>query len=268
MIYRDMPFRSCEIEHKYPSNVHILHHPTINSLLTKLSHPDTQQPEFNRLVSTIYSTLFVEAMNSEWPLIAVKTPTRMTEVHPECFYEGRVLDRSQNAVIVNIARAGMLPSQVGFDLLCHTVDPSRVRQDHIYAARMTNENNQVTHTDLTGSKIGGDVDKAIVFVPDPMGATGLSLSATLEHYRQNVTGKPSKIIALHLIITPEYIRYLTKTHPEVIIYAARVDRGLSPKHVLGTVPGTHWDQEKGLNDKQYIVPGAGGVGELINNSFV
>ena len=26
--------------------------------------------------------------------------------------------------------------------------------------------------------------------------------------------------------------------------------------------------EKGLNQNQYIIPGAGGVGELLNNSFV
>jgi uracil phosphoribosyltransferase len=73
---------------------------------------------------------------------------------------------------------------------------------------------------------------------------------------------------MYLIITPEYIRHLHKTHPEVEIYTARVDRGLSKREVLNTAPGTHWDQERGLNDKQYIVPGAGGVGELINNSFV
>ena len=28
------------------------------------------------------------------------------------------------------------------------------------------------------------------------------------------------------------------------------------------------NEEKGLNDHQYIVPGAGGLGELLNNSFV
>jgi len=263
-----MVYRSCETEHKYPAQVHILNHPTINSLLTKLCSPATTQPEFNRLVSTIYSTLFVEAINNEWPLARTSVPTRMTEFHPSVNYEGEVLNRGQKAVIVNIARAGMLPSQVGFDLLCHTVDPLNVRQDHIFAARMTNENNMVTHTSLSGSKIGGDVDDALVFIPDPMGATGLSLTATLEHYQKQVKGTPKKIIALHLIITPEYIRLLHDRHPEVEIYTVRVDRGLSKKDILKTVPGTHWAQEKGLNDNQYIVPGAGGVGELINNSFV
>lgn len=263
-----MPYKSSEIEHKYPKNVHIFDHPTVNSLLTKLSSPETIQPEFNRLVSTIYTTLFVEAINNEWPLIDVKAPTRMTAAHPTCFYKGQVLDQSQKAVIVDVARAGMLPSQIGFDLLCHLANPQKLRQDHVFASRITDKNNVVTGTDLSGSKIGGDVDNALVFVPDPMGATGSSLATTLTHYKEHVTGTPKKIIAIHLIITPEYIRHLTETHPDLIIYTARLDRGLSKADVLDSVPGTHWAEEKGLNDEQYIVPGAGGVGELINNSFV
>ena len=57
-------------------------------------------------------------------------------------------------------------------------------------------------------------------------------------------------------------------HPDIVIYALRLDRGLSPADVLATVPGTRWDEERGLNDHQYIVPGAGGVGEILNNAWV
>ena len=38
--------------------------------------------------------------------------------------------------------------------------------------------------------------------------------------------------------------------------------------VLQTTPGKRWAEEKGLNDRQYIVPGAGGVGEVLNNAWV
>ena len=263
-----MVYQSCEVEHNYPDSVHIFRHPTMNSLLTKLCSAETVQPEFNRLVATIYNTLFTEAINHEWPLIKVKKPTRMTAAHPQCFYEGEILDETQKAVIVDIARAGMLPSQVGFDLLCHTVNPQLIRLDHIFASRMTNAQNTVTHTDLTGSKIGGDVDDAIVFFPDPMGATGLSLCAVLDHYKKNVSGKAKRWIAVHLIVTPEYLRQVHQAHPDVVIYTARVDRGLSDPAVLKTLLGSRWAEEKGLNHQQYIVPGAGGVGELISNSFV
>jgi hypothetical protein len=53
-----------------------------------------------------------------------------------------------------------------------------------------------------------------------------------------------------------------------VIYALRLDRGLSSASVLSTVPGTHWDDERGLDEHQYIVPGAGGVGEILNNAWV
>ncbi len=38
--------------------------------------------------------------------------------------------------------------------------------------------------------------------------------------------------------------------------------------ILRGVPGTFWDDEKGLNDHDYIVPGAGGLGEVMNNAWV
>ena len=31
--------------------------------------------------------------------------------------------------------------------------------------------------------------------------------------------------------------------------------------------GTHWERERGLNEQGYIVPGAGGMGEVLNNSW-
>ncbi len=73
---------------------------------------------------------------------------------------------------------------------------------------------------------------------------------------------------MHLIVTPEYLRNVLRAHPDTIVYALRLDRGLSTEEVLATVPGTRWDDEKGLDDHQYIVPGAGGVGEILNNAWV
>jgi uracil phosphoribosyltransferase len=53
----------------------------------------------------------------------------------------------------------------------------------------------------------------------------------------------------------------------LVVYTARLDRGLSDPDVLASEPGTHWDRERGLDEKSYIVPGAGGMGEVINNSW-
>jgi len=100
-----------------------------------------------------------------------------------------------------------------------------------------------------------------------MGATGSTVSKVLGHYQEEVHGTPSKIIALHLIVTPEYLRHV-RQHPEVTVYALRLDRGLSPPDVLESVPGSRWAEERGLTDHQYIVPGGGGLGEVMNNSYV
>ena len=88
------------------------------------------------------------------------------------------------------------------------------------------------------------------------------------YYKDLPGGPPAKIITMNLIVAAEFIRTVRATHPEVVIYAYRVDRGLSDPDVLASVPGTYPDRERGLNDLQYIVPGAGGLGEVINNVFV
>jgi uracil phosphoribosyltransferase len=119
-----------------------------------------------------------------------------------------------------------------------------------------------------GAKIGGDVDGAIVLFPDPMGATGSSLSTAIELYKAKVPGEARRFICLNLIVTPEYLKRITTDHPDVAIYALRLDRGMSPPEIFDTVPGTHWDRESGLDENQYIVPGAGGLGEIMNNAFV
>ena len=108
----------------------------------------------------------------------------------------------------------------------------------------------------------------MVIVPDPMGATGGSIAGTIDIYKKQVKGKATKYVTAHLIVTPEYIKRMKKDHPDVVVYACRLDRGLSAPDVLRTVPGTRWDDERGLNEKHYIVPGGGGFGEILNNSFV
>jgi uracil phosphoribosyltransferase len=192
----------------------------------------------------------------------------MIDATPLGLYQGQVIDRQVRAVTVNIARAGTLPSMVTYDLLNLTLEPGLVRQDHIIMSRMLDEAETVVGSAIGGAKIGGDVDDAYVLFPDPMGATGGSLSKAIQLYKEKVQGTPRRIICLNLIVTPEYLRRLTTEHPDVLIYALRLDRGLSPAEVLSTEPGTHWEKERGLDDRQYIVPGGGGLGEVMNNAYV
>ena len=262
------PFKLSEVEHVYGNQVHILNDPCMNSWLARLCAPTTFQPQINSLVDYLYNGLLKAAMNADFPVKRARLQTRMTAMHPEAPLETLIFDTESRVVTVNLARAGTFPSHVCYDLLNNVMNPQLIRQDHISAARTTDSTDKVTGTQLGGAKIGGDVDGSVVLFPDPMGATGNTIISAIDHYKNNVSGQAAKYLALHLIVTPEYLRNVTKAHPDLKIYAVRVDRGLSSAKALKAVPGTFWDEERGLNDKQYIVPGGGGLGEIMNNSFV
>lgn len=266
--YTQSRYRAPQIEHAYGENVHILDDPVAWSLLARACSPDTAQPEFGRLVNMLYRSLAQCVLGAELPREKVDVPTRMAANHREAVYRGVTLDRRARVVTVAIARAGTQPSQTVFDLLNEVLEPECVRQDHLFMSRQTNEAGEVTGAMWHDAKIGRDINGRYVLFPDPMGATGSSMISAIDHYKQSLDGDPAKCIAMHLMITPEYVRNMSKAHPDVIVYALRLDRGLSTDKALSTPPGTHWDEEKGLNDTQYIVPGAGGVGELLNNAWV
>ena len=256
------------LEHNYGKNIRILDNPYLNGLLSKLCHPMTIQPEINQLTHLLYSQLICSVLEKELPRVSYFGETRMTATHPDQKLQTMILDASQKAVVVNLARAGTWPSHICYELLHTCLAPQNIRQDHIFASRISDDKQRVSGVDFGGSKIGGSVKDSFVFIPDPMGATGTTISECLHLYKQQQMGAAQKMIALHLIITPEYIKKITETHPEVLIYSIRLDRGLSPKAVLESLPGTHWEHERGLNENGYIVPGGGGFGEIMNNSFV
>jgi uracil phosphoribosyltransferase len=261
------PERRFEQEHSYGSHVHLIHDPVANTWLTRLCQHPTRQPELHRLVEKLYAQLLHRALNREAALTGISTLTRMDALHGErARLSALGLDRDQNAVVVSLARAGTFPGHICFDLLCDLLDPDRVRQDHIMASRLVDSTDTVTGTQFGAAKIGGSVENSLVIVPDPMGATGSTLSQTIRHYKTLHKGHEAlKWIVLCLIVTPEMIRRMRNDHPEAIIYAFRVDRGMSSAHVFETVPGS-LDEETGLDSRGYIVPGAGGVGELLNNT--
>jgi uracil phosphoribosyltransferase len=266
--YAESRFTAVEIAHRYGPKVHLLDDPLAWSLLARACSPETGQPDVGRLVRMLYEMLARVVLAAELPRARVDVPTRMVSSHVEAVYRGLALARSTRTVTVGIARAGTMPSQVVFDLMNDVLDPAFVRQDHLFMSRQTNEKGEVVGAAWHDAKIGRDVDGRYVLFPDPMGATGSSIASAVRHYQTSLEGRPAKCIAMHLIVTPEYLRRVQTEAPELIVYALRLDRGLSPASVLRTDPGTLWDEERGLNDHQYIVPGAGGVGEILNNAWV
>ena len=265
--YENLGSESGGIEHEYGEGVHILSEPYSMSLLSEMCQPSTTQPRFNDLLDTVYRILLQRMLAQELPRVVIECDTNMKQYSPLGVFRGQVIDRSSRAVTVNVARAGTIPSHICQQLLHQVLDPEGVRQDHVVMERTVDEKGAVTGAELYGSKIGGDVEGRFLFFPDPMGATGSSLLRVIHHYREQVEGTPAAIITAHLIVTPEYIRHMKSQLPGIKIWTLRLDRGASPAEVLGMIPGRD-SRESGLNEVDYIVPGAGGVGEIINNSWV
>jgi uracil phosphoribosyltransferase len=192
----------------------------------------------------------------------------MASHHPGMSVEGNFLDPRSHVSVAAIGRAGTLPGFRCFERLSELLDPTGVCLDHILLQRQTDAAGRVIGVGYGGSKIGRPLDDRYLLVTDPMGATGSTMLYTLDLYTKEVGGQSRALVALHLIITPEYLRAVHRRYPQLEIYALRLDRGLSDPDVLQTVPGTHPDRERGLDDRHYIVPGMGGLGELVNNAYV
>ena len=266
--YENLNCGYLELDHAYGDKVHILADPFMLTHLAFLCQEGTTQPAVNNVVRDLYQYLIKAVLNGEFPRVVREVRTRMASISPSNgIWTGEILDPDVRAVTVNIARAGTLPSQVCFDFLNKTLEPQGVRQDHVIMARTTDDEGRVTGSHFGDSKIGGDVAGRYVMFPDPMGATGSSLSQAIRYYKENVGGGATRFITVNLIVTPEYLRRMKKDHPEVVVYAVRLDRGASSAEVLATKPGERWDEESGLTDKQYIVPGGGGFGEIMNNAY-
>ena len=266
--YVDLESRDGELVHEYGDHVHLISDPLALTWLSRLCHPSCVQPEVNRIVSLLYRGLVREVINREFPRRVVRTETRMSSLEAGGYYEGTIIDPDVEVTTVDIARAGILPSMVCFEALSEILDPGRVRQDHILMNRTTDADEHVTGAATHGRKIAGPIEDRYLLFPDPMGATGGSLTEAISYYREQLDGRPRHCFALNLIVTPEFIRKLSDSFPnDVSIYAYRLDRGMSSEAALNSRPGTYPDQEFGLNDVQYIVPGAGGMGEVMNNAL-
>ena len=257
-----------ELAHEYGPKVHILADPFALGQLARLCSPEVVQPTFNNLVTQLYQHLMTAVLNTSFPTRVVSRPTRMHAVSAAGVFRGAVIDPDVEVVCVDVARAGILPSQVCYDIANTVFEPSGVRQDHLIMARRLDDEGKVVGADIAGVKIGGPVDGRFVLFPDPMGATGGSLAAAMDHYAANYGSAPAAVISMNLIVTPQFILALTTRHPNAEIFALRVDRGRSADDVLAAPLGARWDEESGLTELAYIVPGGGGFGELMNNSYV
>ena len=204
------------------ANVHVLDHPLIQHKLAILRSKDTSVKEFRELVNEISGLMCYEATRN-LPTVEVDVET------PICKAKCRML-AGKKLAIVPILRAGLGMVDAMVDLI-----PS-AKIGHIGLYRDPETHLPVEYY----CKLPEDIENRVVFVVDPMLATGGSAVAAIDFLKKRGC---RNIVMMNIIGCPEGIRAVQEAHPDVEMYLAACD-------------------EK-LNDHAYIVPGLGDAGDRI-----
>ncbi len=204
------------------ANVHVMDHPLVHHKLAILRSKDTPVKEFRELVSEIAGLMCYEATRN-LPTVEVEVET------PIATAKCRML-AGKKLAIVPILRAGLGMVDSMVDLI-----PS-AKIGHIGLYRDPETHKPVEYY----CKLPDDVGNRVVFVVDPMLATGGSAIAAIDFLKQHGC---KNIIMMNVIGCPEGVKAVTEAHPDVDLYLAAVD-------------------EK-LNEHAYIVPGLGDAGDRI-----
>jgi uracil phosphoribosyltransferase len=206
------------------SDLKIIEHPLVATHLTVLRDRNTSPPLFRRSIHNLAMLLAYEAtadLASE--PISVQTPLQETL--------GRQLN--QRIGLVPILRAGIGMVDPLLDLIPNSEvwhlgfyrDEATARPVHYY------------------SKLENRSPVDVAFVLDPMLATGGSAEMACEAL---IRWGVQRIKMLCIIASPEGIRHLRNSCPQVEVLACVIDEG--------------------LNDQKYIVPGLGDAGDRIFNT--
>ena len=204
------------------ANVYELKHPLIQHKLAILRSKNTSVKEFRELVSEIAGLMCYEATRN--------LPTKEVDVQtPVAVAKCRRL-AGKKLAIIPILRAGLGMVDAMVDLI-----PS-AKIGHIGLYRDPETHQPVEYY----CKLPEDIENRVVFVVDPMLATGGSAVAAIDFLKARGC---KHIIMMNIIGAPEGVAAVQKAHPDVDIYMAALD-------------------EK-LNEHAYIVPGLGDAGDRI-----
>ena len=204
------------------AGVHVLDHPLIQHKLAILRNENTGVKEFRELVSEIAGLMCYEATrNLPTEEVEVKTPVAVAKC--------RMLSGKKLA-IVPVLRAGLGMVDKMVDLI-----PS-AKIGHIGLYRDPETHQPVEYY----CKLPEDIESRVVFIVDPMLATGGSAVAAIDFLKAKGC---RNIIMMNVIGCPEGVKAVQDAHPDVDLYLAAVD-------------------EK-LNDHAYIIPGLGDAGDRI-----
>lgn len=200
-------------------NLTIVTHPLVVHSLTVLRDQATRTEAFRRHADIVSKVLLMEATKQ----MKLKDKPITTPLSP---YVGKEL--ADDVIVVPVLRAGLamlfalqeiLPkAAVGFIGLERDEKTAIAREYYKKIPRILSSN--------------------IVFVVDPMLATGGSMDDTIDAVKQRGA---TRIISVSIVAAPEGVRRVEKHHPDVPVITAALD-------------------EK-LNDTAYIVPGLGDFGD-------
>ena len=203
-------------------NVHVMDHPLVHHKLAVMRNKDTSVKEFRELVSEVAGLMCYEATRT-LPTVDVKVETPVGTANCKML-------AGKKLAIVPILRAGLGMVDALVDLI-----PS-AKIGHIGLYRDPETHEPVEYY----CKLPEDIGNRVVFVVDPMLATGGSAVAAINFLKKRGC---KNVIMLNIIGCPEGIKRVQEEHPDVEMYLAACD-------------------EK-LNEHAYIVPGLGDAGDRI-----
>lgn len=201
--------------------VNVVTHPLVQDKLTIMRNKNTNSGTFRLLLNEISELLCYEATrNLSTYMQEIETPLHIKHEFP--------MVKSTDLAFVSILRAGtgML------DGVLKLIPTAKV--GHIGLYRDPKNFSVVEYY----FKMPADLDTKIIYIVDPMLATGHSAVAAVTRLKES---NPKGIVFICLLAAPEGLAYFQDVHPDVPIYAAAIDEG--------------------LNNKNYIVPGMGDAGD-------
>ena len=204
------------------SKVHVFDHPLIQHKLSILRDKNTSVKEFRELISEIAMLMCFEATR-DLPLEEIDVETPVATAHCK-HIAGKKL------AIVPVLRAGL--GMV--DNMVELIPSAKI--GHIGLYRDPETHKPVEYY----CKLPEDISNRMVYVVDPMLATGGSAVAAIDFLKKHGC---RNIIMMNIIGCPEGIKAVQEAHPDVEMFLAAVD-------------------EK-LNEHAYIVPGLGDAGDRI-----
>jgi uracil phosphoribosyltransferase len=201
--------------------LHVVSHPLVEDVLAALRDKRTPSSEFRRLSHRVSLLVAAEATRDLPTAEAeVETPLETTMI--------RRLARRVVAVPVLRAGLGML------DAFLELVPTAQVG----YFGLERNEQTAVARRYY--EKVPKDLEDAVVYLLDPMLATGGSAAMAIE----GLNGLGARQVRLLCVVAaPEGVAYLERTLPEAEVYTAALDRE--------------------LNEHKYILPGLGDFGDRL-----